>query len=81
MMASATFGSLLCIMCSASAQDAQYAAGAIRLADLTPKPPRRMGNVANSRACCWSDGPPGNPPNSAIQISLHALVMAFRVFL
>ena len=55
-------------MCSASAQDAQYAAGAIRLADLTPKPPRRMGNVANSRACCWSDGPPGNPPNSASMV-------------
>ena len=44
---SAIWGNLPSIMAMASAQDAQYAAGAILRADRRPNPPILMGNVAN----------------------------------
>ena len=47
---------------SASAHEAQKAAGAIRLADRRPKPPSRIGNVASSCADSFCLSVPGNSP-------------------
>ena len=51
------FGKRAESMGSASAQEAQKAAGAIRLADRRPKPPSRIGNVASSCADSFSAFP------------------------
>ena len=49
-------------MCSASAQEAQFAAAAQRVADLKPKPPMRIGRDATCLACSTSPSEPGSGP-------------------
>ena len=67
-------GSLSCTMCRASAHEAQQAAGAIRVADLRPNIPIRMGRVARQQASSFSCGSPGTS-RQRLHGSQHASIV------